>query len=193
MSSTTTVFGYHGTSAAAAESIIQEGFRPSTEQGHWLGPGVYFFEHAPDRARTWSETRYGVDETRVLQAEISLAGCLNLVNHADLDRLQGFYPIYERLYGLEGLDLKDGDSDGNSHKLDSAVVDFACAQIREIEGRPVTSVRSPFTDGSPLWKHPSGLTSIFCSLSHVQICVREPSAISQVAVHTALAPGAPKS
>jgi hypothetical protein len=38
--------GYHGTEQANCESILQDGFRPSSGERHWLGDGVYFFTEA---------------------------------------------------------------------------------------------------------------------------------------------------
>jgi len=35
--------GYHGTNADLADSVIQDNFRESRGQHHWLGEGVYFF------------------------------------------------------------------------------------------------------------------------------------------------------
>jgi len=37
------VYGYHGTSAAAAELILRDGFMASKRSYDWLGDGVYFW------------------------------------------------------------------------------------------------------------------------------------------------------
>lgn len=39
----TTEYGYHGTSAESVDSIIQNNFKESRGEHHWLGEGVYFF------------------------------------------------------------------------------------------------------------------------------------------------------
>lgn len=49
--------GYHGTSELSAKKIIQQNkFNLSTGDRHWLGKGIYFFEHA-DLSVWWAKTK----------------------------------------------------------------------------------------------------------------------------------------
>ncbi len=47
-----TVVGYHGCDAAVAERVLagKTDLKISTNAYDWLGAGVYFWEHGPQRA-----------------------------------------------------------------------------------------------------------------------------------------------
>ena len=52
------VLGYHGCKPDFAEGLLRgeiaiDGWIPSENPYDWLGHGVYFWEHAPERARDW--------------------------------------------------------------------------------------------------------------------------------------------
>lgn len=51
---TTVMKAYHGTSLKNAESIMENGFRPSVGEKHWLGDGVYFFREDDAQAQVWA-------------------------------------------------------------------------------------------------------------------------------------------
>jgi hypothetical protein len=73
------VRGFHGTSTAAANAVLEGGFQPSNNSYDWLGDGVYFFQDAPNRAWEWSLERYGSDAA-VIGAEILLTDCMDLLD-----------------------------------------------------------------------------------------------------------------
>lgn len=84
------IVGYHGTSAAAAASILREGFKNSEGDNEWIGHGTYFFIHGisskpADQAEGWAVAeswdnskkvntylRYGVIKSQISVAEESL-------------------------------------------------------------------------------------------------------------------------
>jgi hypothetical protein len=70
------VLGYHGCGADFAEAILRgelslSEWQPSANPYDWLGHGIYFWEYAPERARTWGEGG-------VIGAVIQLGRCLDL-------------------------------------------------------------------------------------------------------------------
>lgn len=45
--------GYHGTSTQNAQAILNDGFKASKGNAHYLGDGVYFYENSPEMAYEW--------------------------------------------------------------------------------------------------------------------------------------------
>ncbi len=80
---TRTVYGYHGCTQALADELISGGrsvaaWPRSQNEYDWLGNGIYFWEHGPNRAREWSlaNGRGG----GVVGAHIQLGRCLDLMD-----------------------------------------------------------------------------------------------------------------
>ena len=78
------VTGYHGCDAAVAARVLA-GAAPlniSTNAYDWLGQGIYFWEHGPQRAREWAIEQAKlsgakIKEPPVLGARINLGECLD--------------------------------------------------------------------------------------------------------------------
>jgi hypothetical protein len=73
------ILGYHGCKPEFAESLIRgetplPDWRPSVNDYDWLGSGIYFWEHAPHRARDW------MGKGGVVGAIINLGYCLDLTD-----------------------------------------------------------------------------------------------------------------
>jgi hypothetical protein len=54
------VLGYHGCRPDFADALVSgalpvRDWRPSQNPYDWIGHGIYFWEHAPERARDWGE------------------------------------------------------------------------------------------------------------------------------------------
>jgi hypothetical protein len=52
------VVGYHGCTEAFARKLLLStkfltDWQPSTNEWYWLGHGIYFWEHSPERALRW--------------------------------------------------------------------------------------------------------------------------------------------
>ena len=80
------VVGYHGCDAAVAQRVLAGKARlnVSTNAYDWLGEGIYFWEHGPQRAYDWAveqARRQGVrvKKPSVLAARIDLGVCLDLL------------------------------------------------------------------------------------------------------------------
>ena len=65
------MFGYHGTTLSAAESILKDGyFKHSTRNNDWLGTGAYFFSYE-DHAKQWiKHRRFRGKKTQILKATL---------------------------------------------------------------------------------------------------------------------------
>jgi hypothetical protein len=95
------VVGYHGCTEALPRELLL-GRKPlrewqaSTNDWDWLGHGIYFWEHAPQRALRWARERYRTRRQRpaVLGAYIQLGRCFDLLDES-VTALLG--EAYERL------------------------------------------------------------------------------------------------
>src|SRR6478672_8052167 len=83
------VVGYHGCTAPFARDLLLgrkpiADWQPSVNEWDWLGRGIYFWEHAPERALRWARDRYSGRRQKpaVLGAYIQLGRCFDLLNEA---------------------------------------------------------------------------------------------------------------
>src|SRR4051812_42194753 len=56
------VIGYHGCTADFARDLLLgirpiSAWNPSTNDWDWLGHGIYFWEHSPERALRWAQAK----------------------------------------------------------------------------------------------------------------------------------------
>ena len=166
-----TVVGYHGTSRAAAEAILDEGFKASSNRFDWLGDGVYFFQDQPSRAQQWAEERYGSDGV-VLEAEIDLTDCMDLLD------LSWFALVSEAhdavVASHRSARLRLPKQEGLAHGLDRLVINYAVGVLYD-RGLNIRSVRGVFAEGRPAFPG-----SALLDRAHIQIAVRDPAAIVKV-------------
>lgn len=167
------VRGYHGTSRAASETILKEGFHPSQNTYDWLGTGIYFWQDAPRRAQEWAETRHATSAA-VLEATISLIDCLDLLDIGWQNAIRQAYASLVMRLADAGRPLPRQTA--GAHRLDRAVIDFLVG-VLEDAGGTIRSVRAPFTEGQSLFPD-SALTG----RGHVQVAVRDPAVIADVRV-----------
>src|SRR3989442_15886527 len=93
-----TVVGYHGCDAAVAEEVLAGKFQltVSANPYDWLGNGIYFWEHGPQRAYEWAveQARLSgrkVKRPAVLGARIDLGVGLDLLDSANTRLLAKWY------------------------------------------------------------------------------------------------------
>src|ERR1051326_5594386 len=93
-----TVVGYHGCDASIAEKVLAGTAELSFSRNpyDWLGEGVYFWEHGPQRAYEWAieQTRRAGEKVRdpsVLGAIINLGVCLDLLDTANTRLLSRWF------------------------------------------------------------------------------------------------------
>lgn len=162
------VIAHHGTSAAAASAIASSGFRVSANQWDWLGDGAYFWQDNYPRAARWAKDHFE-GGAAVITVDVSLDDCLDLTQEPWFAFLQRHA---DKILATRGeLKLPALRQRGLFHGKDRYVINFV-AEVMEAAGTPFKSVRAAFAEGDPL--HPE--SEIF-SLSHVQIAVRDISAV----------------
>lgn len=165
--------GYHGTSAEAAQAIMLEGFKLSRNRYDWLGDGVYFFQDGHARARTWAQERW--PDAAVTEVGIELEDCLDLLDPAWFEVISNAFDAVVAAYAARGQPLPR--QHGLVHGMDRVVINYACTLLEQ-EGMRVASVRGAFQEGRPAFPG-SALTC----LAHVQIAVRDLTALSSLQVH----------
>src|SRR5882762_6188505 len=87
------VIGYHGCDAAVAAKVLAGTARLnlSTNAYDWLGEGIYFWEHGPQRAREWA-----IEQAKLSGAKIKQPSVLGArINLGEVPRSVGHrqYPI----------------------------------------------------------------------------------------------------
>jgi nucleotide-binding universal stress UspA family protein len=163
--------GFHGTSVEAAQRILSSGFQVSRNEYDWLGDGVYFFQDAPARALEWARKRFG-DQAAVIGAEIDLTDGIDLLDVRWHAAVGDAYARYRAVLVRQGTPLPRQTR--GAHRRDRAVLNYLAARL-EAAGQPVKSVRTAFAEGEPLFPE-----SALLDRSHVQIAVRDPSAILRI-------------
>jgi hypothetical protein len=163
--------GFHGTSVDAAQRILSSGFRISRNDYDWLGDGAYFFQDAPLRAWEWARKRFGA-EAAVIGAEIDLTDCMDLFDARWHDVIREAYSDLVRRLNQEGRTLPRQTS--GAHRLDRAVINRTVGALDD-RGILVRAVRAAFIEGEPLFPE-----SALWNQTHIQIAVRDPSAIKRV-------------
>jgi hypothetical protein len=173
------VVGYHGCTEAFARGLLL-GRKPirewqaSTNEWDWLGHGVYFWEHAPERAWRWARERYRTRRQRpaVLGAYIQLGRCFDLLDESITALLGEAYERLAQAAAAAGDSLpQNRGREGKLRELDCMVIN-ACIDELYRGGTDYDTVRGAFLEGSPVYPGAG-----FSRESHIQIAVRNPSCI----------------
>jgi len=158
------VFGYHGTSLAAAQSIQANGFELSRQPYDWLGDGVYFFQDAPNRAWNWAIQRFP-ESPAVVVSQIRLENCVDLLDVDWVDALNIIHNNLRQRFLQEGRKLPKQKA--GAHNLDREVFNLL-VQVAARQGTLLKVIRGVFQEGVPVYPE-----SALFNLSHVQIAVRD--------------------
>ena len=155
----------------------------------WLGPGIYFWESDPVRAREWADDkvdRLKFAEPFVIGAVIDLGNCLDLLVRENLNLLRVAYDSLAAFHRDIGLELpvnRDLKTDAAKDKL---FRNLDCAVIRRVHSiielpkdgqpghrpAPFDTVRGLFTEGAEVYPG-----SGFKQKTHTQIAVRNTACI----------------
>ena len=134
---TSFVLGYHGCDRRVGEQALAGSFDlvHSDRDCDWLGPGVYFWEGDPVRAREWAEAkaaRVSGMVPHVIGAAIDLGNCLDLTVRYDIELLRDAHEGLVAALQEEGKPTpknRDVPSDVSGDKL---LRNLDCAVIRYI-------------------------------------------------------------
>lgn len=177
MWTTTTIEAFHGTTLAAADSILSGGFRPSEQDWDWLGKGVYFFQDGPSRARAWA-LEWAVEHYKGLPAVVGAKIRLEREHFIDLidvfwsEKMNGFYQNFVELCNRSNTPIpRQSPKPSGPHPLDRRVVNHAVGILGR-EGKLISAVRGAFEEGDRVYPD-----SAFFEKAHVQIAVRDVSLI----------------
>jgi hypothetical protein len=159
-----TVIGFHGTDRDTAARLVDgKPFESSRNDYDWLGSGVYFWEHAPQRAWTWADDRHG-EHAAVVGAIIRLGRCFDLLDPVNVETVRRWHNLLE----TSGFPLRE-NAHGKKYR-DCAVFNSLYAAYDE-QGEEVESVRAVYVPSSNhgrifrrSWIHAE---------AHIQISVRK--------------------
>jgi hypothetical protein len=176
-----TVMGYHGCDASVVADVLLRGkkLKHSRNDYDWLGHGVYFWEHGPQRAYDWAKRSKKVRRPAVIGALINLGVCFDLLDTSHTDLLAALFPLYRKT--CEDTDtplpvnLPAGQGDSGDlllRHLDCAVINWGLDFMEKEEKQHYHTVRCLFSEGTPVFEGSRILTK-----SHVQIAVRDETAI----------------
>ncbi|NJL32404.1 MAG: hypothetical protein HC898_12750 [Phycisphaerales bacterium] len=180
----TFILGYHGCDRKLAEDIYtgKETLKPSENKYDWLGTGIYFWEHNPQRAYEFAcevissprNKNQKINEPAVVGAVINLGNCLNLLDARNLELVKNSYEIMKdsiRLY-RKRMPRNIGGKDLLQRNLDCAVINALHEHHKTANLMAYDTVRAAFVEGRPLYKNAG-----FHEKNHIQIAVRETKCI----------------
>lgn len=159
------VLGYHGCDPGFADALIRgeigvDAWIASTNPYDWLGHGIYFWEHAPERARAWGE------DGGVVGAVLQLGTCLDLTDVGYTGLLAAMHEDLAKTYAglMEPLPINQG----KRRELDCLVINEVVETSWHDDGLAFQTVRAPFLEG------PSAFPgSAIRKDSHIQVVVRD--------------------
>ncbi len=177
------VVAYHGTTRTLGEAVLlgSAELTPKSKPWHWLGQGVYFWEHGPARAYEWASAHIGPGESPyVLGAYIDLGVCLDLTDTWATELLAGAFALLRLSLESQRLPMPRNVSgrgaapgDRLVRSLDCAVIDMANQLADDEAGRTpgarrFQTVRGVFEEGPAAFEG-AGVRR----RTHVQIAVRD--------------------
>ncbi len=181
------VLGFHGCDRSVGERVLsgKTSLKTSENNYDWLGHGVYFWEHNPQRALEYAQhlaanpgrAKTPITDPFVLGAVIDLGRCLNLLESESLHVLAGAYEALRESFESADTDMPvNSEPDAGGYHLlrhlDCAVVEYL-HEFEEQAGRePLDSVRGVFFEGASLYPGAG-----FKEKNHIQVCVRNPNCI----------------
>lgn len=175
---TSFVLGYHGCDYDVAISAVNGdiGILQSEKDYDWLGPGAYFWESDPKRAKEWAEWKVSTKaykKAAVVGAVIDLGNCLDLMNRDDIELVKIAHRRLladQKTLKLPPLKNKSVPNDPNKDRilrfLDCAVIRYLHKALADDGRPPIDTVRGMFTEGKKLYRHGG-----FRERTHVQIAV----------------------
>jgi hypothetical protein len=158
---------------------MRQPLRRSENDYDWLGHGIYFWEHGPQRALEWAKVSRSIQKPAILGAIINLGACFDLLDTANTKLLSDLFPFYCEACNEKGVDIPQnlagpGEADGDLVKryLDCAVINWCLDFLEKEERLYFHTVRGVFSEGKAAFAG-----SKLMRKSHIQIAVRDAAAI----------------
>ena len=120
------IVGYHGCPRSFADAVLLgkapiAEWQKSQNAYDWLGEGVYFWEHSPNRALRWAQQRY--DRPAVVGAVLQLGKCFDLLDESISELLAESYENLVQALAETGRPLPSNVAGaGKLRKLDCLVI-----------------------------------------------------------------------
>jgi len=171
------VLGYHGTDAASAAAMVRGPVRLSNNVWDWLGRGFYVWEYGEERAAEWAAKHHS--DPAVVEVTIDLGDCFDLTDVRIPRILERFAPRF--VASLDAAGSAVPQNRPPRHDFDRALINWTIEEL-EAQGVPLfDTVRGAFTEGHRIYDV-GGIRSEIHTETHVQIAVRNPSAILNLRV-----------
>ena len=178
-----TIIAYHGCDQTVADRVLlqKQELQPSSQRYDWLGTGVYFWEHGPQRAQEWAEwqvKRGKITHPTVIGAVIQLGRCFDLLDTRFTKVLSMAWASFELNWEKTGKPLPSNkpshpsDSTATLRFRDCALINWALDQMSTESAISFDSIRGMFQEGEPAYPG-----SEIRSHSHIQIAIRNPECI----------------
>jgi hypothetical protein len=173
------IVGYHGCTREYARGLLLGeipilDWKPSKNNWDWLGHGIYFWEHSPQRALRWAKERFTSPDEKpdVLGAIIQLGQCFDLLDEEITQILVGGYSQLVQAYRTLGQTLPaNRGTDWKRRELDCLVLNNRLDYLQD-QNVVYDTVRDAFLEGEPVFPG-AGIRHE----SHIQIAVRNPDCI----------------
>jgi len=174
-----TVIAYHGCSAAFARQLLLgqktiSAWNPSRNDWDWLGHGIYFWEHSPQRAIRWARERQRgrTKKPAMIGAVIQLGRCFDLLDESMTAELAQRFVELQKSFATRRWKLPENRGwAGKRRALDCLVIND-CLEGLSRKGIEYDTVRGAFLEGEPAYP-----TAGFSRETHIQIAVRNPACI----------------
>jgi alkylation response protein AidB-like acyl-CoA dehydrogenase len=168
------IIGYHGCDAVVADRVLRsgEGLLPSENEYDWLGKGIYFWEHGPERAWEWAKEHHS--SPAVVGALIHLGTCFDLLDSRNTAILGEAFVDYQREMKLMGVRIPKnrGGPDRLRRDRDCALLNWLLKSLARRGLAVFQTVRGTFQEGGEAFPG-SGIHA----KSHIQVAVRDPACI----------------
>lgn len=173
------VIAYHGCHKDTADAVLLKGetLRQSEKDYDWLGKGIYFWEHGPDRALEWARQRF--NQPAVVGALINLGRCFDLLDTRYTNTLSDAWPYFCATVLCEAKIIPENQappklphSERVLHYRDCAVMNWVIPQLEQTNDVSFDTVRGVFIEGKPVYEG----SSIHMQ-SHIQLAIRNPACI----------------
>ncbi len=178
------ILGYHGCDKGVAEEVLkgEASLEESDNSYDWLGTGIYFWEHGPERALEWAEYRKKagkIKQPSVIGAVIHLGRCFDLMDRKATKMLSKAFIGFEKAMEGSGYEIPGNepvsvnDNDSILRKLDCSVLNWAMKSFDDSnEEGSFDSVRGLFQEAELAYEG-----SAIRMKSHIQIAVRNQACI----------------
>ena len=161
------LYGYHGTDATRAQSILAKNFQSSVRAGLWLGDGIYFFQDAQEHANDWAKfiSDRRKDRPAVIKAKLAASRMIDLTDAHYWDLLRELYVSEVKdasessQLGMRFLFATESEYDTRllgrnfvDHRLMNVFIRYLIAYAEQNGHQTPQLVRAAFVEGKPI--HP---------------------------------------